>query len=79
MPRSKHSQFTMEHVIFQPLALDSVGTQGRLPGERGGEGQWDGGGEKMRGKRGEEEGAVGRRESGRDHDGLVDIQSASPF
>lgn len=33
----------------------------------------------MRGKRGEEEGTVGRRESRRDHDGLVDIPSASPF
>lgn len=42
-------------------------------------GQWNWGGEKMRGKRGEEERAVGRRESRRDHDGLVDIQSASPF
>lgn len=68
----------MEHVIFQPLVLDSVGTQGRLPGERGGEGQWKWGGEMMKGKGGEEERAVGRRESGRDHDGLVDIQSASP-
>lgn len=64
---------------FSATCFRKCGHKGRLPGERAGEGQWNWGGEKMRGKRGEEEGTVGRRESRRDHDGLVDIQSASPF